>query len=109
VQLQALRDRQYADEAQRIVFLHGCTLNSAAVLKRLGNVLRGYEALPEGPPAAIVFLGPLFERQPLQPPVSAAAMQHGFATLAAMLAIFPRIQVLPALPSDRWFGIGCYY
>lgn len=92
VQLQALRARGFADEAQRIVLLHGCLLNNPAALKRLGTILRGYEGLPEGPPVAIVFMGPFFERAALQPTVSAAAMRQAFSTLAAILAIFPQIQ-----------------
>lgn len=92
-QLRSLRDRRFADEAQRIVLLHGCALNRPATLKRLGTVLRGYEGLPDSLPAAVVFIGPFFEREPLQPAATAAEMRHGFATLAAIISVFPRLQV----------------
>ena len=91
--LAGLEERKFADEAQRIVLLAGCHLNDAAVLRKLGSVFRGYEGLEEGPPAVFVLTGPFFERSALSAPLSTAAMRHAFGTLAAIIGVFPNIQV----------------
>jgi hypothetical protein len=91
--LQGIQERGFADEARRIVILQGCCLNDGAVLRRLGVIFHGYEGLQEGPPAMFIFLGPFFDQSPPQPPPSTAEMKHAFSTLAAILAVFPIIQV----------------
>ena len=95
--LYGVEERGFADEAQRIVFLHGCHLNEPAVLKRLGSIFRGYEGLEEGPPAAFVLLGPFFSNTVAAvdgaPAHSAADMRHAFSSLVAILSIFRNIQV----------------
>ena len=91
--LQGLEERNFMEEAQRIVLLAGCSLNNPSVLRRLGAIFQGYEGLEEGPPAAIVLIGPFFERAAKAPLPSVADMRHAFGTLASMLAIFPKIMV----------------
>lgn len=91
--LKGLEERGFADEAQRIVLLSGCPLNNASVLRRLGAIFHGYEGLEEGPPAAIVLIGPFFERPAKAPLPSVAEMRGAFAALASVLAMFPKVMV----------------
>jgi hypothetical protein len=91
--VQQLQHDGYAEEAKRIVLLRGCHLNNGQALRRLSSIFQGFEDLDEGPPALFVFIGPFFEFGILEAPRNAADMRMGFSALAAIVSVFPNIQV----------------
>lgn len=88
-----LQQEGYAEEAKRIVVLRGCHLNDKHALRRISSIFQGFEELEEGPPALFVFMGPFFERDIFETSRNAADMRMGFAALAAIVSVFPNIQV----------------